>query len=98
MNLVVLRERQPGEARVALMPDAVRKLVAQSVLVQFETGAGLGAARSDDDYREAGAQIVDDRTTLLETADILPCVNRPDRESLQHMKSGAVVVGFLKPL
>src|SRR6266571_1888829 len=54
MNVVVLRETHKGEARVALMPESVRKLVALRAAVRIESGAGLGAARTDADYREAG--------------------------------------------
>ncbi|MFN2498773.1 MAG: NAD(P)(+) transhydrogenase (Re/Si-specific) subunit alpha, partial [Pyrinomonadaceae bacterium] len=71
MNIVVLRETQAGEARVALMPDAVKKIVALKASVAVESGAGLGAARTDDEYREAGAEISADRNALLATADVL---------------------------
>ena len=98
MNIVVLRETQPGEARVALMPESVKKLLALKVTVQIESGAGLGAARTDDDYRAAGAEISSDRNTLLESADILPVVNRPPAEDFQRLKNGAAVIGFLRPL
>jgi len=36
MNVVVLRETQPGEARVALMPESVRKLVGLNVQVRLK--------------------------------------------------------------
>ena len=98
MNVVVLREKQPGEARVALMPDSVRKLVASRVAVHVETGAGLGAARTDRDYEEAGARISSDRAGLLGATDILAAVNRPSTVDLERIKSGAVVIGFLRPL
>ncbi|HEV8371212.1 MAG TPA: Re/Si-specific NAD(P)(+) transhydrogenase subunit alpha [Pyrinomonadaceae bacterium] len=98
MNIVVLRETQPGEARVALMPESVKKLVALKASVQIEGGAGLGAARTDEDFREAGAEVVADRNALLESADVLPVVNRPDAIDFERMKSGAVVIGFLRPL
>jgi len=98
MNIVVLRETQPGEARVALMPEAVKKLVALNVTVQIESGAGLGAARSDDDYRNAGAEVSADRNALMETADVLTVVNRPSAEDFARLKSGSVVIGFLRPL
>lgn len=98
MNIVVLRETQPGEARVALMPESVKKLVALEASVTVESGAGLGAARTDDDYREADAQISANRTGLLESADVLVTVNRPDPEVFDALKTGAVVLGFLRPL
>ena len=57
MNIAVLNETSPGEARVALMPDSIKKLVMAKASVSVESGAGLGAARTDDDYREAGRSV-----------------------------------------
>jgi NAD(P) transhydrogenase subunit alpha len=98
MNIVVLRETQAGEARVALMPDSVKKIVALKAAVSVESNAGLAAARSDDDYREAGAEISTDRNALLAAADVLVTVNRPSQEVFAALKKGAVVIGFLRPL
>lgn len=98
MNIVVLRENQQGESRVALMPEAVKKLVALQATVQVESGAGIGAARSDDDYRNAGAELSADRNALLDSADVLPVVNRPSADDFARLKNGAVVIGFLRPL
>src|SRR5438309_6336080 len=98
MNIAVLNETSPGEARVALMPDSVQKLVALKASVSIESGAGLGAARTDDDYREAGATVVADRNALLASADILVTVNRPPHEDFNRLHLGAVVLGFLRPL
>jgi proton-translocating NAD(P)+ transhydrogenase subunit alpha len=98
MNIAVLRETGAGEARVALMPDSAQKLVALKASVSIESGAGLGAARTDDDYRSAGANVVDDRNALLAAADILVVVNRPSPEDFNRLKKSAVVLGFLRPL
>ena len=98
MNIAVLNETSEGEARVALMPDSVTKLVAAKASVSIESNAGLGAARTDEDYAAAGANIVADRKALLADADVLVCVSRPADEDFQRMKQGAVVLGFLRPL
>ena len=98
MNIVVLRETQVGEARVALMPESIKKLVALKVSVHIESGAGLNAARTDDDFREAGAEVSTDRNSLLASADVLAAVNRPPQEDLERLKTGTVVIGFLRPL
>ena len=98
MNVVVLRETAIGEARVALVPESIVKLVGLKANVLAESGAGLGAARIDEDYSKAGAQISTDRTALLQSADILVCINRPSASDLEQLKSGAVVLGFLRPL
>src|SRR5437016_5435728 len=98
MNIAVLNETGPSEARVALMPDSVQKLVAAKASVLIESGAGLGAARTDDDYNAAGATVVADRNALLADADVLVVVNRPSADDFKRMKEGAVVLGFLRPL
>jgi NAD(P) transhydrogenase subunit alpha len=98
MNIAVLNETSPGEARVALMPDSVQKLIGAGASVSIEKGAGLGAARTDDDYANAGAKIVADRNALLSDADVLVVVGRPAPEDFKRLKKGAVVLGFLKPL
>jgi H+-translocating NAD(P) transhydrogenase subunit alpha len=98
MNIVVLRETQKGEARVALMPESVKKLIDLKATVLVESGAGLPAARTDDDYKEAGAEISADRDSLLSRADVLAAVNRPPDEVFESLNQGAVVIGFLRPL
>jgi NAD(P) transhydrogenase subunit alpha len=98
MKIAVLKEELPGEARVALMPDSVKKLLGLGVTVSVETQAGLAAARSDADYAEAGAEVSADRNAILTGTDVLVTVNRPSTEVLAALKPGAVVLGFLRPL
>lgn len=98
MNIAVARETAPNESRVALMPESVQKLVAAKASVLIESGAGLSAARTDEDYVAAGATIVKDRGELLSQADILVSINRPADEDFKRLKRGAVVLGFLRPL
>jgi NAD(P) transhydrogenase subunit alpha len=97
MRIAVPREVQPGEARVALTPESVKKLVAAGVEIGIETGAGLRAGFPDADYEAAGASIMG-RADLLPEADILACVNRPEPDDFGKLKAGAVIIGFLKPL
>ena len=98
MQIVVLKETDPAETRVALMPDAVKKLAAQSVQVSIESGAGAQAGASDNDYKDAGATLFEGRASALEAADVLIAINRPPSEALLHLKSGAVLIGMLRPL
>lgn len=98
MQIAVIKETQTGESRVALVPESVRKLIALNVTVSVESCAGLNAGASDAEYQAAGAQIVEDRTTLLESADVLVSINRPSMETVDRLKRGAAVLGFLNPL
>ncbi len=98
MRIVVLREQEPEEKRVALLPDAIKKLLAQRVEVAVESGAGTHAGASDHDYQSAGAIVSSDTDALLASADILVAVNRPPASALSRLHRGAVVIGFLRPL
>lgn len=95
MRVAVVRETQPEESRVALVPESIRKL---KLAVAVESGAGIEAGASDDDYSSAGATIERDRAALLESSDVLVALNRPSPEDLARLKPGAVVIGFLRPL
>ena len=97
MRIAVPREQQQGEARVALVPESVKKLVAAGVEVGIETNAGARAGFLDADYQTAGASIMG-RADLLPEADVIACVNRPEPADFAKFKPGAVVIGFLKPL
>jgi H+-translocating NAD(P) transhydrogenase subunit alpha len=98
MKIAVLKEELPGEARVALMPESIKKLLALKAAVVVEAESGLKAAHGDDDYREAGAEVSADRNAILAQADVLVSVNRPSDETLAQLTKGAVVLGFLRPL
>jgi NAD(P) transhydrogenase subunit alpha len=97
MRIAVPVELQPGEARVALVPESVKKLVTNGVEVGVESGAGVKAGYTDDEYKTAGAAIMD-RPTLLSGTDVLACVNRPEPGDFAALKAGAIIIGFLKPL
>lgn len=100
--IAVPRESAPGETRVALTPDTVRRLVSDDIQVRVEGGAGLRASFSDDAYREAGALVVDGPEGL-EDADVWLRVHPPrDRKDLgRHeidlMREGALTLGLLRP-
>lgn len=55
----VPREIKTDERRVALTPDGVTELVRRGISVRVEAAAGVGAGFGDEQYRDAGATIVD---------------------------------------
>lgn len=97
MKIAVLRESAPNETRVALVPETVTKLVKSGMTVQIERGAGERAAFPDDLYVKAGATVAD-RAQLLDGADLVLCVGRPDDAVLAAMPKKAVLLGLLAPL
>src|SRR5262245_2651863 len=98
MKITVLKETEPDEARVALVPESVKKLVSMKAKVVIESGAGRESGASDADYEAAGASVSKDRATLAKSAEVLLAVNRPAPETVARLNRGAVVVSFLRPL
>jgi NAD(P) transhydrogenase subunit alpha len=97
MKLAVLKERRPGEARVAATPETVKKLKGLGLDVAVEAGAGEGARISDADYTAAGASIAPDASSAVRDADIVLKVRGPSAEEIQGMKAGTVYVSLLSP-
>jgi len=102
MQIAVLKERRPGEARVAATPDTVKKLVALGAAVTVETGAGAGSSIPDARYKDAGATIAADAASALKDADVVFKVQRPLRDGavneLALMKKGAALISALGAL
>ncbi len=97
MLIAVPAETHANEKRVALVPDAVKKLTRAGFELLLEAGLGNHAGFSDAEYEEAGAAITTDRTAIFATADILLRVRKPSSDEIAQMKSGVVHVSYLDP-
>jgi len=106
MQIGIIKERRLDEKRVAATPDTVKKFIAMGLQVKIEKGAGITAAITDDEYREAGANIFDDASKVLENADIVLKVNKPigpkDKDvskldEVKLLKSGSILVSLMEP-
>lgn len=98
MIIGTCKETAENEKRVALTPEGVKKLIEFGFDVQIEHGAGVASSYPDEQYKEAGAEIITGRDQVLEQCDILLVVQPPDEESVNKMKSGAILIGLLWPL
>ncbi len=81
MKIAVLKERRPGEQRVAASPETVKKFVDLGCIVTVEKGAGDGAALSDATFEEAGAKIAATPAATVKDADVVLKVQRPMTEA-----------------
>jgi NAD(P) transhydrogenase subunit alpha len=101
MRLAVLKERRPGEARVAATPETVKKLKALGLEVAVESGAGAGSAIPDSEFAAAGAEIAPDAAAALAGAEIVFKVQAPlgpgegEIDELSLIQRGALLVGTL---
>ena len=91
----VVRETRESETRVAVTPDAVKKLTALGFAVAVQSGAGLGASYPDADYLAAGASLAPDAAAAMADADVVLAVRALPPEALGGLKSGAIVAAML---
>jgi len=93
----VPREIFPGEKRVATVPEVVEKLIKLGFKVAVESGAGDLANFSDDTYRAAGAEVLEDAGALWAASDIVFKVRGPSAEEVGLMREGGTLVSFIWP-
>ena len=96
MKIAILKERAPGETRVAATPETVKKFSGLGLSLAVEKGAGLAASITDEAYAEAGASIGTAAATVKD-ADIVLGIQAPDLKLLKGAKPGAWVAALFDP-
>jgi NAD(P) transhydrogenase subunit alpha len=96
MKIAILKERAPGETRVAATPETVKKFSGLGLSLAVEKGAGLAASVTDEAYAEAGASIGTAAVTVKD-ADIVLGIQAPDLKLLKGAKPGAWVAAQFDP-
>ena len=77
MRIAILKEVVPGERRVAIVPDTVKRLVAKQIEISVQAGAGTGANVTDEEYAAVGAKVETSLPALLASADLVIKVQVP---------------------
>ena len=95
IRVAVPKETLPGENRVALIPEVVRKLAKLDVEVLLESGAGVSSHYPDDEYD--AARIVTDTDSLYREADVVLAVQPPSADTLGKLREGSIYIGLLLP-
>ena len=70
MKIGVPKETMPGETRVALIPSLLAAIVREKHEIFIESGAGLAAGHSDEQYAKAGAKVVKTAADVYKGADV----------------------------
>jgi len=103
MKIGAPREVHPGENRVAITPDTAEQLHKLGFSVAIEAGAGEKAHFSDDAYRAAGVEVVEDVKALWAQSDILLKIHAPETHPDEHMeetellREGGTLISFIWP-
>lgn len=95
MQIGVPAESLPGETRVAVTPETVKKLTAKGHTVCVQEGAGVAASVTDAAFVAAGAQIVDAQRAW--SCPLLLKVRAPSAAEKVYLQPGSTLVGMLNP-
>ena len=91
------RESTPAERRVAATPETARRLGSRGVALLIEAGAGVASGFSDEDYRGAGAAVLEPNALPWGSVDGVLCVNAPPLALLRQLREDALLMGLLAP-
>jgi NAD(P) transhydrogenase subunit alpha len=96
MRIAVPKEIREGEKRVALVPDIINKLTRLGYDVSIESGAGTHSQATDEDFKSAGASVVNG--DVLKDADVVLSVSPLTPAQMSSLKKGALTISFLSPV
>jgi NAD(P) transhydrogenase subunit alpha len=97
MKFLIPRESAPGERRVAVTPETVRRLQGRGIHIELECGAGEAAGFPDALYNAIGASVVPAESLDWQGSAGVLCVQPPSRDGVERMREGALLVGLLAP-
>jgi NAD(P) transhydrogenase subunit alpha len=97
MRIAVLKERSPGETRVAATPDTVKKYLAAGHEIVIEREAGLAASVTDEAFAAAGAAIAASAAEALKGAHLALKVRGPMAGEIGDFARGQGVAALLDP-
>lgn len=95
MIISVPKETAEHERRVSLTPDVAARFVKDGHEVWIQAGAGTASNYTDNDYEEAGAKVLDDRSKLLGESDLILRIQPPSEEEVGQIRKGAVLICLL---
>ena len=93
MNIGIVREIKNNENRVSMTPEGVKELVAAGHKVVVEKEAGIGSGFADQDYIDAGADMVDHKTAWSQ--DMVIKVKEPQASEYKFFKKGQILFTYL---
>ena len=97
MKISIPKETIHDETRVAATPQSVKELIKAGYEVNIETGAGTSSFISDDDFKNAGANIVNSTNELYKDSDIIIKVAAPTSDEIELMPKNSILVSFFQP-
>ncbi len=94
MIIGIPRERAADEKRVGLSPAAVHSLIEQKHQVVVERKAGIGSGFTNEEYSEAGAQIVHETEEVYHRAGMIVKIHPPRPEEYDHLQTEQILLAM----
>ena len=88
MIIGILKEIKVAENRVCMTPAGVEVMTQHKHQVLVEKNAGLGSGFSDQDYRQAGAMIIDTAAEIFARAEMVMHVKEPQPQEYPLIREG----------
>ena len=98
MILGIPKEILENETRVAAIPATVKQYISVGFDVKIESGAGLKSQITDNDFKEAGAEILSDASSVFNTSDMILKVNSPTDDEIAMIKDGSSYISFFQTM
>jgi alanine dehydrogenase len=95
MHIGVPKEIKDNEFRVGMTPSIAGELVARGHRVVIEAQAGAGAGFTDEDYRNAGADIAESAAAIFAQAELIVKVKEPLTEERKMLRRGQTLFTYL---
>ncbi len=97
MKISIPKETTKNETRVAATPQSVKELVKAGYQVNIQTSAGTNSFISDDDFKNAGANIVKTTNELFKDSNIIIKVAAPTNDEIELLPKDTILVSFFQP-
>jgi len=94
MIVGVPKEIKANENRIALTPAGAETLKKNGHTVLVEKNGGLGSGFSDEEYQDAGAEIVDTPAEIFQRADMIMKVKEPLPQEYGLIRKGQIVFTY----
>ena len=98
MILGIPKEILENETRVAVIPATVKQYISAGFDVKIESGAGLKSQITDNDFKEVGAEILSDASSVFNTSDMILKVNSPTDDEIAMIKDGSSYISFFQTM
>ncbi|MGZ4111574.1 MAG: alanine dehydrogenase [Tumebacillaceae bacterium] len=95
MIVGIPKEIKNNENRVAITPAGVEALKLTGHEVYIETSAGLGSGFTDEDYKAAGAIILDTAADVWDRAEMIMKVKEPIPSEYGYFKENLILFTYL---